>query len=91
MIHDYQQRDRSLLHYARPGIVVVAIAITAAGGVKLGYALLADRALRKLTTRASRSISLAAGTVMIGVGIAVLFKGSACTNARAKIQFQPEL
>lgn len=54
---------------------IVAIAITAVGGVKLAYAIIADRASSLLpSTQASRTVSQVAGTMLIGVGIAVLLK-----------------
>lgn len=56
-------------------VSVVAIAITAVGGVKLAYAFVADRARSLLpSAQTSRAISLVAGTVMMGVGIAVLLR-----------------
>ncbi|MGB7412968.1 MAG: LysE family translocator [Thermosynechococcaceae cyanobacterium] len=55
--------------------IVVAIATTAVGSVKLGYALVADRA-RSLFANAktSRGMNLVAGAIMIGAGLAVLLR-----------------
>ncbi|PZD71810.1 Homoserine/homoserine lactone efflux protein [Acaryochloris thomasi RCC1774] len=55
--------------------IVVAIATTAVGGVKLGYALIADRARFLLANaKTSRGMNLIAGAIMIGAGIAVLLR-----------------
>lgn len=51
--------------------VIVAIAIAAVGGVKLGYAWVADRARSRLS-RLAQTINWAAGLVLIAAGIAVL-------------------
>jgi threonine/homoserine/homoserine lactone efflux protein len=55
--------------------LVVAIALTAVGGVKLGYALLADQGRTLLPNgKANRWVSRLAGSIMIAVGIVVLFR-----------------
>ncbi len=66
--------DISSLSIADVGIVV-AISTTAVGGVKLGYALIADRT-RSLfaNSKMSRGINLLAGAIMMGAGIVVLLK-----------------
>ena len=57
-------------------VMVVAIAIIAVGGAKLLYAFLAAQARSLLPkTQISRAFSWVAGTMMIAVGIALLFKG----------------
>ena len=53
--------------------LVLAIATVAVGGVKVGYALLADRLSSLLPKRKiSRIINLTAGTVMLGAGLGLL-------------------
>lgn len=63
--------DLSALTLADTGWVV-AIALTAVGGVKLGYALLADQVRARLPRgKANRWVSRIAGSILISVGIAV--------------------
>ncbi len=66
--------DLSTLSYLDAGIIIL-IAIIAVGGVKLAYAFMADRA-RLLFKRsdAIKRINIAAGTIMIAVGIFLLAK-----------------
>ena len=50
--------------------IIIVIATVAVGGVKLGYAFMADRAnLLFKSSRANKGINIAAGSVMISVGI----------------------
>ncbi len=54
---------------------VVAIATTAVGGIKLGYALIAARAGSLLQrNKVNQWMNLAAGTVMIAVGLGIILK-----------------
>jgi len=66
--------DLSTLSHLDAGIIIL-IAIIAVGGVKLAYAFMADRA-RLLFKRsdAIKRINMAAGTIMIAVGIFLLAK-----------------
>jgi len=66
--------DLSTLSYLDAGIIIL-IAIIAVGGVKLAYAFMADRA-RLLFKRsdAIKRINIAAGTIMIAVGMFLLAK-----------------
>ena len=66
--------DLSTLSHLDAGIIIL-IAIIAVGGVKLAYAFMADRA-RLLLKRsdAIKRINMAAGTIMIAVGIFLLAK-----------------
>lgn len=54
--------------------MIMAIAIIAVGGVKLVYALVADRARLLIRANFARRLNLLAGIVMIGVGLFLLFK-----------------
>lgn len=66
--------DISMLSIVDTG-VIVAIATTAVGGVKVGYALIADRArFLFANTKMSRGMNLIAGAIMMGAGIALLLK-----------------
>ena len=66
--------DLSALSYLDAGLIIL-IAIIAVGGVKLAYAFMADRA-RLLFKRsdAIKRINIAAGTIMIAVGMVLLAK-----------------
>ena len=66
--------DLSALSYLDAGLIIL-IAIIAVGGVKLAYAFMADRA-RLLFKRsdAIKRINIAAGTIMIAVGMFLLAK-----------------
>jgi threonine/homoserine/homoserine lactone efflux protein len=66
--------DLSALSYLDAGLIIL-IAIIAVGGVKLAYAFMADRA-RLLFKRsdAIKRINIAAGTIMIVVGMFLLAK-----------------
>jgi threonine/homoserine/homoserine lactone efflux protein len=54
--------------------IIIAIAIVAVGGVKVVYALIADRARLLIRSNFARRLNLLAGIVMIGVGLFLLFK-----------------
>jgi threonine/homoserine/homoserine lactone efflux protein len=54
--------------------IIIAIAIVAVGGVKVVYALIADRSRLLIRTNFARRLNLFAGVVMIGVGLFLLFK-----------------
>jgi threonine/homoserine/homoserine lactone efflux protein len=54
--------------------IIIAIAIVAVGGVKLIYALVANRARLLIRSNFARRLNLLAGVVMIGVGLFLLFK-----------------
>jgi threonine/homoserine/homoserine lactone efflux protein len=56
--------------------MIIAIAIVAVGGVKLGYALIADRARLLMRSSLSKRLNFLAGLFMIAVGIFLLFKRS---------------
>ncbi len=61
--------DLSRITYVDTGIIMVT-AIVAVGGVKLGYALMANRARQFINNPvAIKRINIAAGAVLIGVGI----------------------
>ena len=66
--------DLSTLSYLDAGTIIV-IAVVAVGGVKLAYAFMADRA-RLLFKRsdAIKRINIAAGSIMIAVGVFLLAK-----------------
>ncbi|MCU0524977.1 MAG: LysE family translocator [Elainella sp. Prado103] len=53
-------------------LVIVAITIVAVGGVKLGYALLADRARWLMNARVRTGMNRLAGAVLIAVGIVLV-------------------
>jgi threonine/homoserine/homoserine lactone efflux protein len=55
-------------------IIIVAITTVAVGGVKLGYAILADRARLLISSRMRQGMNIAAGCVMIAVGVFLLTK-----------------
>ncbi|XXX77365.1 LysE family translocator [Sorangium sp. So ce134] len=56
--------------------ILMAIATVVVGGVKLGYAYAAERATSLFeNARARRRLNIAAGTVMLGTGVYVLFRG----------------
>jgi len=50
-------------------IIIVAIAAIAVGGVKLGYAFMADRARLLMSDKIRKGINIAAGCVTIAVGV----------------------
>ncbi|WP_437600050.1 LysE family translocator [Sorangium sp. So ce590] len=56
--------------------ILMSIATGVVGGVKLGYAYAAERATSFFeNTTARRRLNMAAGTVMLGTGVYVLFRG----------------
>ena len=65
--------DLSAISYFDTSIIVV-IAITAVGGVKLGYAFMANRAGLLFSPTAYRGLNIAAGSVVIGVGVFLVAK-----------------
>ena len=55
--------------------IIILIATLTVGGTKLFYAIMADRASLLLTSsRATKIINIVAGTVMVGVGVALAVK-----------------
>lgn len=55
--------------------IVIAITTVAVGGVKLGYAFMADRArLLLISSKTANMINIAAGCVMIAVGVFLVAK-----------------
>ncbi|MFB2936736.1 LysE family translocator [Aerosakkonemataceae cyanobacterium BLCC-F154] len=54
--------------------VIIAIATLAVGSVKLGYALMADRARLLISGRITKGLNIAAGCVMIAVGIFLIIR-----------------
>ncbi len=54
--------------------LIIAIAIVAVGGVKLGYALLGDRARWLMRSQARQLINRGAGAVMMAVGLFLIVK-----------------
>lgn len=66
--------DFSTMSFFDTGIVVI-VAIVAVGGPKLFYAFMADRAgLIFKNAKAIKSINVAAGSVMVGVGVLLIAK-----------------
>jgi threonine/homoserine/homoserine lactone efflux protein len=54
--------------------IIMAIAIVAVGGVKVVYALIADRARLLIRSNFTRRLNVLAGVVMIGVGLFLFLK-----------------
>ncbi|MBW4560782.1 MAG: LysE family translocator [Mojavia pulchra JT2-VF2] len=54
--------------------IIIAITIVAVGGVKLGYAFMAYRARLLISSKTRKGINIAAGCVMIAVGIFLVTK-----------------
>lgn len=65
--------DLSTISYFDTSIIIV-IAIVAVGGVKLGYAYMADRTSLLISSKAYQGINITAGSVMIAVGVFVMVK-----------------
>jgi len=65
--------DISKISYFDTGIII-ASAIVAVGGVKLGYAFMADRARLLINSKIRNRINIAAGCVMIAVGVFLVTK-----------------
>ena len=63
--------DLSKVSYVDAGIII-ATAILSVGGVKLGYAILADRARLLVSVKVRRSLNWLAGSVMVAVGIVLV-------------------
>jgi threonine/homoserine/homoserine lactone efflux protein len=55
-------------------IIITAITIVAVGGVKIGYALMAHRARLLFSPKVRKRINLAAGCVMVAVGVFLAIK-----------------
>jgi threonine/homoserine/homoserine lactone efflux protein len=65
--------DLSKISYLDTGIII-AITTVAVGGVKLGYAFMADRARLLISSRIRKGINITAGCVMIAVGVFLVTK-----------------
>lgn len=55
-------------------VIIIGITIIAVGGVKLGYALMAERARLLVNFKIRKIINIAAGVVMIAVGLFLITK-----------------
>ncbi len=55
-------------------LIIIAITIVAVGGVKTGYALMAHRARLLFSSKIRKGINLAAGCVMVAVGVFLVIK-----------------
>jgi threonine/homoserine/homoserine lactone efflux protein len=55
-------------------LIIIAIATVAVGGVKLIYAFMADRARLLITSPTRKGINIAAGSIMIAVGVFLIAK-----------------
>jgi threonine/homoserine/homoserine lactone efflux protein len=55
-------------------IIIIAITIVSVGGVKLAYAVMADRARLLISSQTRKSINTAAGCVMMAVGVFLITK-----------------
>ncbi|HAX75696.1 MAG TPA: hypothetical protein DCY88_07655 [Cyanobacteria bacterium UBA11372] len=65
--------DISKISYLDTGIII-AIATLAVGGVKLGYAFMADKARLLISSKFRKRINIAAGCVTIAVGVFLITK-----------------
>ena len=65
--------DISKISYLDTGIII-AIATLAVGGVKLGYAFMADKARLLISSKFRKRINIAAGCVTIAVGVFLVTK-----------------
>ncbi len=65
--------DLTKISYLDTGIII-GITILAVGGVKLGYAFMADRAKFLISSQVNKVINMMAGSVMIAVGIFLFLK-----------------
>lgn len=54
--------------------IIIAITILAVGGVKLGYAFMADRSRLFISSKIRKGMNIAAGCVMIAVGVFLVTK-----------------
>lgn len=66
--------DLSAISIVDTGIII-AVTITAVGGVKIAYAWLADRSRSLVSTAIGRWINVFAGCVMVVVGVFVVING----------------
>ncbi len=55
-------------------LIIMTITIVAVGGVKIGYALMAHRARLLFSSKIKKRINLAAGCVMVAVGVFLVIK-----------------
>ena len=55
-------------------IIIIAITIVAVGGVKLGYAFMADKARLLISSKIRKGINMIAGFIMIAVGVFLMIK-----------------
>ncbi|WP_446418216.1 LysE family translocator [Coleofasciculus sp.] len=67
--------DISKLSYLDTSIII-GITTVAVGGVKLGYAFMADKARLLMSSKIRKGINTAAGCVMIAVGVFLVTKGN---------------
>ncbi|NJO79403.1 MAG: LysE family translocator [Cyanobacteria bacterium RM1_2_2] len=65
--------DLTQISYFDTGIII-AITIVAVGGVKLGYAFMADKARLLIGSKIRKGMNVAAGCAMIAVGIFLIAK-----------------
>lgn len=65
--------DLSQVSWVDTGIII-AIATLAVGGVKLGYAFMANRARLLISSKITKGLNIAAGCVMIAVGVFLIIK-----------------
>jgi threonine/homoserine/homoserine lactone efflux protein len=54
--------------------IIIVITIVAVGGVKLGYAFMADRARALISSKINKGMNIAAGCIMIAVGVFLIRK-----------------
>ena len=57
-------------------LIIVAITIVSVGGVKLGYAFMADKARLLINANVRKGMNLVAGGVMIAIGVFLVIKDS---------------
>jgi threonine/homoserine/homoserine lactone efflux protein len=55
-------------------IIIIAITIVSVGGVKLGYAFMANKARLLISAKIRKGINIAAGSVMTAVGVFLIVK-----------------
>lgn len=65
--------DLSQVTFLDTGIII-AIATAAVGGVKLGYAFMANKARLMISSQIARGLNITAGCVMIAVGVFLIIK-----------------
>lgn len=66
--------DLSKISYFDAGIIIATTTV-AVGGVKMAYAFLADRARVLMNSKIRQGMNIAAGMVMIAVGVFLVLKG----------------